>query len=115
MYQKLQSYEVQFLRYGVRQFFFSFWAIFLPFTTPYPPPPPPNIPENQIFEKMKKESGVVIILCNKKHDQMKYVYSDIECNKHNFCSFTPLLTPKIKIWRKCEKHLEILSSYTCAP
>ena len=40
MYQKLQSYEVQFLRYGVRQFFFSFWAIFLPFTTPYAPPPP---------------------------------------------------------------------------
>ena len=69
----------------------------------------------RILKKMKKIAGDIIILCNKKHDQMKYVYSDIECNKHNFCSFTPLLTPKIKIWRKCEKHLEILSSYTCAP
>ena len=101
MYQKLRSYEVQFLRYGVRQMFFSFLAIFLPFTIPYHNPQlptPPNIPENQNFEKKKKESGVVIILCNKKHDQMKYVYSDIECNKHNLCCFTPLLTPKIKIW-----------------
>ena len=30
-----------------------------------------------------------------------------------FCSFSPLLTPKI--WKKCKKHLEILSFYTCAP
>ena len=30
--------------------YFSFWAIFCPFT----PPPPPNSPKNQIFKKMKK-------------------------------------------------------------
>ena len=33
-----------------------------------------------------------------------------------FCSFAPLLAPKIKIWKKCKKkHLEILYFYTCAP
>ena len=62
VYQKPQSCEVQFLRYGVR-IFLSFWAIFCPFN-----PLPPNNSENQNFEKMKKASGDVIILnlCNKK-------------------------------------------------
>ena len=83
VYQKPQSYEVQFLRYGVRQFFLSFWPIFCPF-----PKPPPNNPENQNFVKMKKVSGDVIMLnlCNKKHNQMMFAYSDIKCNRH-FLSF----------------------------
>ena len=83
--QKPQSYKVQFLRYRVRQNFLSFWAIFCSFTLS----PSPNNPENQNFEKMKKASGDVIILnlCNKKHDQMMYAYSDMECNRHNFLSF----------------------------
>ena len=50
VYQKPQSYEVQFLRYRVRLNFLSFWAIFCPFTTL-----PPNDPENQNFEKKKKK------------------------------------------------------------
>ena len=54
MYQKLQSYEVQFLRYGVRQFFFSFWAIFLPFTTPYAPPPHLTSQKTKYLKKWKK-------------------------------------------------------------
>ena len=37
VYQKPQSYEVQFLRYGVWQIFFVILDHFLPF---YPPPPP---------------------------------------------------------------------------
>ena len=47
-------------------------------------------------------------LAQQKH--MMYVHSDIECDRHNFlsfqiifCSFTPLLTPKIKIWKNCKK------------
>ena len=32
-----------------------------------------------------------------------------------FYSFTPLLTPKIKIWKQCKKTLPTLSFYTCAP
>ena len=60
VYQKPHPYEVQFLRYGVRQNSLSFWAIFCRFT--------PHNPENQNFEKIKKASAHVIILnlCNKK-------------------------------------------------
>ena len=59
VYQKPQSYEVQFLRYGVRQDFFVILGHFLPFY-------PFNNPENQDFEEMRKASGDVIILnlCN---------------------------------------------------
>ena len=62
------------------KFFLSFWAIFGPLPTPT------NNPENLNFEKMKKESGDVIILnlCNKKHNQMMYAHSDIDCNRYNF-------------------------------
>ena len=82
MYQKPQSYKVQFLRYGVRQFFYHFGAFFALYLLP-------NNPENQHFEKMKKASGYVITsnLCNKNHNQMIYAYSDMECSRHNFLSF----------------------------
>ena len=115
LYQKPQSYEVQFLRYKVRQNFLSFWGIFCPFN-----PLPRNNPQNQNFEEMKNAFGYVITLnlCNKKDDHMMYAYSDMECShRHNFlsfqamfCSFVPLLTPKIKMWKmkklkwkKCKK------------
>ena len=99
VYQKPQSYEVQFLRSKVRQNFLLFCAIFCPFN-----PLPPNNLENQSFEEMKKTFGEVIIsnLCNKKYDHMMYAYSDMECScRHNFRrfgSFAALLTRKIKIW-----------------
>ena len=117
VYQKPQSYEIQFLRYEVRQFFLSFWTNFCPLC------PLPLTAQKTNFEHFKNASGDVIILnlCNKKHDQMMYAYSDTEFNRHFllfyaiFCSFTPLVTPKIKIWKKCKKHLEILFFYTYAP
>ena len=62
----------------------SFWTTFCLL----PCPPAPNNPENQHFEKMKKKkkkaSGDVIILNlhYKKHEQMMYAYSDMECNSH---------------------------------
>ena len=43
VYQKLQSYDVRFLRYGVRQAELSFWDIFYLFL-------PPDNPENQNFK-----------------------------------------------------------------
>ena len=56
MYQKTQSHEVTFLRYGVRQTeFFVILGHFLSFYSP-------KNQENQNFEKMKKASGDVIIL-----------------------------------------------------
>ena len=66
---KPQSYEVQFLRYRVRQTeFFVILSHFLPFY-------PPNNPDNQNFDKMKKASGDVIILhmCTKHYNHMMYV------------------------------------------
>ena len=89
VYQKPQSYEVQFLRYGVRQFFLVIFGHFLPLFSPLP-----NNPENQNFEKMKKASGDVIILnlCNKKHDHMMYAYSDMErSHRHIFLSFEAII------------------------
>ena len=72
---------------------------------------------------MKKAFGDVIILnlCNKKHDHMIYAYSDMECSHRLnflsfpviFCSYAPLLTLKIKIWKNCK--MEILSFYTHLP
>ena len=59
-----------------RQNFLSFWAIFCPFTTPFP-----LQPKKPKFWKMKKTSGNVIIsnilnLCNKKYDHMKQSAKD---------------------------------------
>ena len=91
--------------------FLSFWAIFCPFLP------------NQTTQKtkiLKKAFGDVIILnlCNKKHNHMMYPYSDMECDRHSFlsseaifCSFTPLVTTKTKIYKKCKNCLEILSFY----
>ena len=113
MYQKPQPYEVQFLRYGVRQT--EFWSFaFIP----------PNNHKNQTFKTMKKVYWHVITLhmCTKNHNQMMYAFWDMEYNRPNFllfwaifCPFTPLLTPQIKIWNKFKKTLEILSYYTCVP
>ena len=73
VYQKPHPYEVQFLRYGVRQNSLSFWAIFCPFT--------PHNPENQNFEKIKKASETC---ATKKNNHMIYVYSDMGCNRQVF-------------------------------
>ena len=89
VYQKPQSYEVQFLRYRVRQTnMLSFWAIFCPLTP-------------LITQRM----GDVIILhmCTKNHDHMMYASWDMECNSYNFLPFYPTIDPlKIKIWKKCK-------------
>ena len=65
---KPQSYEVQFLRYGVRRFchFGLFFALL--------PPSPPNSPKNENIKKMKKTPGDIIILhnCTKTHDYRLY-------------------------------------------
>ena len=64
--------------------FLSIWAIFSA--------PLPNNTENQNFEKLKKSSGEVTILnlWNKKHDQIMYAYSDMECAI--FCHLRPFFT-----------------------
>ena len=106
-----KPHQVQFLRYGARQFFLSIWAFFclLPHT-------PSKVLDANKPKFWKNEKS--IWRC---HHQMMYAYSDMECNRNIFCqfrpafAFTPLLTRKIKIRKKCKKQLEILSFYICAP
>ena len=89
VYQKSQSYDVWFLRYGVRQTeYFVIMDRFLPFYSPMDP-------ENQNFEKMKKTLEDIIILqmftINDSH--MIYGFSDMECNRQNFLSFWTVFCP----------------------
>ena len=73
MYQKPQSYEVQFLRYRVRWTeFFVILGHFLPFYHP-------NNWENQNFLKMTEASGDIIILnmCIKNHNHTIWNTTDI--------------------------------------
>ena len=69
------------------------------------------------------ESVIILNLCNKKswsYDVclLRYgVLVDIIFLLFQaiFCFFAPLLTQKIKIWKKCKRTLDILSFYTCVP
>ena len=116
VFQKLQSYEVPFLRYRMRQTeFFVVLDHFLPLHHP-------NNPENQNFEKVKRHlqmesfytcvPKITIVWC-----VLHEMWSAISIHFFSaiFCPFTPLTTRKIKIWKKWKKHLEILSFYTWVP
>ena len=80
VYQKPQSYEVQFLRYGVWQIFFVILDHFLPFY-----PPPPNKSENKSFEKSICRCHI-LNLCNTNHYHMMYAYSNMESSRQ-LCYF----------------------------
>ena len=82
VYQKPQLYEVQFLKYEVGNFFVILGQ-FLPFNSP------PNNPENQNYEKMKKNIWRChyFRLVQQKTGSSDYAYPDMECDKHNFLSF----------------------------
>ena len=82
VYQKWQSYDAWFLRYGAWQTdFFAILDHFLHFFSP-------NNPKNQTFEKMKKTPGDIIILhtCTINENHMMYGSWDMECNRLNFLS-----------------------------
>ena len=121
VYQKPQSYEVQFLRYRVKHIFFVILGHFLPFY----PPRHLTTQKTKILKKWKKATGDVIILnlCNKKNNHMMYAYSEIwSATDIIFCHFRPIfaLLPhywpwKLKFEKKCKKHLKILPFYTCVP
>ena len=103
MYQKSQSYEVWFLRYGVRhRFFFLVLERFLSFY------PPSNL-KNKNFEKKKKTLGDILILhrCAINDNHLMYGSWDIKCDGHKFlsfwtvfCPFTTLRAQKIKSKKK---------------
>ena len=101
------------MRYGSKdtewnRFFLSFWHIFLLFYLP-------NNLENQNFEKMKKLYGDVIILhlSNKNHYHIMYASWHMECNRHHFWATFAPPPPKIKIFKKSKKCMEILTFSTC--
>ena len=99
-------------------FYFSFRALFCPFT-------PHNSPKNENFKKMKKRPGDIIILhnCTKNYDYKLYCFWDMACDGCNcsfsfwaiFCPFTPLTARKMKISKKQKKNEEISSFYTSVP
>ena len=120
VYQKPQSYVVQFLRMEWDRIFLSICAIFCP----YNPLLPPNYPENQNVEKIKKASGDVIILnlCNKNKIIWCMLTQIWSATYIIFCHFRPTfaLLPhcwpqKLKLWKNVKKYLMILSFYTCIP
>ena len=120
MYQKWQSYDIWFLRYGA--WWTEFFAILDHFLHIYCP----NNSKNQNFEKMKKKiPGDTIILrkCTKNHDDMLCCSLDMVlsgCNSYLsfwaiFCPFTSLTARKITIKKKIKKNMEISSFYNSVP
>ena len=63
---------------------FSFWAIFCPFTSPFPL----NSPKNENFKKMKKgkktPADIILNKCTKNYDQMPYCSWDMVCDGCNY-------------------------------
>ena len=89
-----------------RHNFLSFWTVFCPFT-------PAMDPEKQNFHKNGKNTWRYYYFININSSHMMYGSSNMECIEHNFlsfsnvsCSFTPLWTQKIKIFKKIEKTTE---------
>ena len=100
VYQKPQSYEVHFLRYGVKQIIFVILGHFLPFNPPPTHPIISNNPENENFEKMKKASGDVIILnlCNKNTIKWCMVTQIWSVTDIIFCRFRPFFALSTHYW-----------------
>ena len=116
MYHKQQSYDVWFLRYGVRQTkFFGILDHFLHFYLP-------NNPKNQNFETMKKSPENIIILhmCIINDNHMMYGSWDMEHKGQNFLIlghflpfYYPLNNPKNQIWKKRKKPGNIIIFHKC--
>ena len=127
VYQKTQSYEVQFLRYGVKQNLLSFWAIFCPMMYAYSDVEcdrhnchfrsffahlPHYWPPKLKFGKKSKKTLILsfytcvtliqIIQC-----MLPEIWSATDrfflSNWAIFCPFTPLTVQKIKIWKNKRK------------
>ena len=108
VYQKAQFYEVQLLRYGMR--LTEFFVILGHFLLFYPPPPLTPWPSK--FWKNEKSIWWCITLHVYTLPKITIIcmLPEICSAKDNFLSFWPifrpftlLLTPKIKIWKKCKK------------
>ena len=104
--QKITIYDVQFLRYGVRQTeLFVILGGFLPFSNP---PSPLMIPKIKILKKKLKRSLEILsfytYMWTINEDHVIYGSWNIRCNKQKFssfwaifCLFSTLTTWKTKI------------------
>ena len=113
VYQKWQSYDVWFLRYGVLLRFLSFWTIFCSFNSL-------RTQKIKILKTMKKHPGDIIILhmCIINENLMMYRSWDMEHDRHIFLSFWTIFcpfTPLNQNFEKMKEHLEISSFYKSVP
>ena len=103
MYQKSQSYDIRFLRYGVTDRIFCHFRPFFIVLPPYHLLPPPLMTSKIKILKKKTKTK------NEKNDQrynhMIYDCWNIRCDRQKFlsfwtifCPFSPLTTWKIKIF-----------------
>ena len=101
VYQKLQSYEVLFLTYGMRDIIFCHFEPFLPFY-------PLTTPKIKIWKKWKKHLEMSsFYTCTKNPDHMMYGFSDMKRNRQflvilgHFLPFYHTKNPKNqnKTWR----------------
>ena len=109
VYQKPQSYKVNFLRYEVTDNFLSFCNILCPFT-------PLTTRKIKILKPWKK----TLEICTINDNHMIYGSWDMKWNKQNFfvilghfLPFYPPKCPKNQNFIKMEKYLEISSFYIC--
>ena len=86
-----------------RQIFFVNWGQFCPFT----PVKPKKI---KILKKWKKHLKCHLLTYVYKKSWLYSASWGMESDRHNFlsfwaifCPFTPLLMPKIKLWKKCKQ------------
>ena len=139
VYQKTQSYEVQFLRYGVKQNLLSFWAIFCPMMYAYsdvecdrhdchfksffahlPHYWPPKL---KFGKKCKKNPDIILLhMCNINPDHTMYASWDMKCNRQiffvklgHFLPFYPPNSPKNQNLKKRKKNMprDIIILHNC--
>ena len=124
VYPKSQSYDVRFLKYGVRQTeFLWFWTIFCPFTN-LSPHHPLMIPKIKILKKKMKKMPRDIILLHI-HEHHKWALYDIWPLNYtvqqkeifvilgHFLSFQPPKTRKIKILKLKKAPGDIIIIHIC--
>ena len=121
-YHKWWLYDVWFLRYGTQQNFLSFcyFALFFVLLRTNPP----NNPENQNFEKMKKNACRYYHFTHVHH---KWISYDVWFLRYaawqteffvifgHFLHFNPTNNSKNQNFEKIKKPLEMPSSYTSIP
>ena len=120
VYQKSWWYDLQFLRYRAWQTEIGNFGSFLPFYLP-------KKPTIQNFEMKELARDIILHMCTKNHNHMRYSFWDTESEGQIFfvilghCFFLlpapppPPNNPENQNFEKMKKHLEMSSFCTCVP